>query len=641
MMVKEMWHVVVFAFVGVASCIVALGTGAVGAERPNILWITAEDMSLTLGCWGDTYADTPNIDRLARAGVRYTNTFATAPVCSPVRSCLITGCYATSLGTQRLRSAFPIPKKMRGFPALLRAAGYFCTNNVKTDYNTSNERAIIAASWDECSATAHWRHRPKGRPFFSIFNIMTSHQSRTMVWPYDEFKQKVQSRLEPDRIHDPARAPVPPYYPDTPVVRRTIARFYDCVSVMDQTVGKILKQLHEDGLDDDTIVFYYSDHGSGMPRHKRAVLDSGLHVPMIIHFPQKYQHLAPAAAGKCVDRLVSFVDFPPTVLSLCGVRAPDYMQGVPFLGRFTGKERTYVYGARDRVDEASDVARAVRDKRYLYIRNFMPHVSYNQPSAYPDMSEIRTDLYRMAKLGPTKLSGPQWHYLGPTKPIEELYDSETDPFNIHNLARDPKFEGTLKTMRRQLHAWILATRDLGFLPEEEVWDRLHDDTPYEMAKDPQRYPMRELVRTASLVGTGPNSLPVLVRALESDQAGVRYWAVIGLAALGADAAPARAKLVAALQDPSVAVRIESAGALARLGDTQRSIPVLLRALRGADKNAVLHAARTLELLGDHEAVVTDAMQAARRRAEGGGDLNMFIRFATDAFLSAQRSPSRE
>lgn len=230
----------VFLLVALASCVGVLNRQTAAAEQPNILWITAEDMSPTLGCWGDSYADTPSIDRLARDGVRYTNTFATAPVCSPVRSCLITGCYATSLGTQRLRSTFPIPAMMQGFPALLRAAGYFCTNNVKTDYNTSNEPAIIAASWDECSDKAHWRHRPKGRPFFSIFNIMTSHQSRTMVWPYDQFKQEVQSRLGPNRIHDPKQAPIPPYYPDTPVVRRTIARFYDCVSVMDQTVGKIL-----------------------------------------------------------------------------------------------------------------------------------------------------------------------------------------------------------------------------------------------------------------------------------------------------------------------------------------------------------------------------------------------------------------
>lgn len=637
MMFKIKQRELVFLLVALASCVGVLNRQTAAAEQPNILWITAEDMSPTLGCWGDSYADTPNIDRLARDGVRYTNTFATAPVCSPVRSCLITGCYATSLGTQRLRSTFPIPAMMQGFPALLRAAGYFCTNNVKTDYNTSNEPAIIAASWDECSAKAHWRHRPKGRPFFSIFNIMTSHQSRTMVWPYDQFKQEVQSRLAPHRIHDPKQAPVPPYYPDTPVVRRTIARFYDCVSVMDQTVGKILAQLHEDGLDDDTIVFFYSDHGSGMPRHKRAVLDSGLHVPMIVSFPKKYQHLAPAAAGQIVDRLVSFVDFPPTVLSLCGIQAPDYMQGMPFLGEFSTTERRFIYGARDRVDEAFDLARAVRDKHYLYIRNFMPHLSYNQPSAYSDMSAIRPDLYRVAKGGPTKLSAAQWHYLGPTKPVEELYDVKNDPFNIHNLADKPECKDILGTMRHELRAWIFSTRDLGFLPEEEVWARLNGDTPFDIAKDPSRYPLSELFQTATLVGTGSKSLAALRSALQSDKPGVRYWAVIGLAALGKNAEPAHAQLISALADPSIAVRIESAGVLVRLGDTEQSIPVLIQSLGGSDVSAALHAARTLELLGDHRATVTNAMRAARQRAEGPGDIKMFIRFATDAFLTAQRS----
>ncbi len=624
------------------AVVVLVGTGLRGtiavadaptAKRPNILWITVEDMSPTLGCWGDKYADTPNLDRLAQHGVRYTNTFATAPVCSPVRSCLITGVYATSLGTQRLRSAFPIPARMKGFPALLRAAGYFCTNNVKTDYNTSNEKAIIAASWDECSATAHWRHRRPGQPFFSIFNLMTTHQSRTMVWPYDQFKKKVQSRLAPNRIHDPARAPVPPYYPDTPVVRRTIARFYDCVTVMDQEVGEILAQLHADGLDQDTIVFFYSDHGSGMPRHKRALFDSGLQVPMIIHFPKKYRHLAPAGAGTTVDRLVSFVDFPPTVLSLCGIRAPDYMQGIPFLGPLAGSPRKFIYGARDRIDEAYDLARAVRSKRYLYIHNFMPYLSYNQPSAYPDQSEIQPDLYRMARLGPEKLTAPQWQFLGPNRPVEELYDVQRDPFNVHNLAGDPAFGDTLRSLRQEMVNWIYRTHDVGFLPEEEVWARLDHDTPYDLARDPNRYPIHKLLHAAMLVGSGQKSLPELIKALKSQHSGVRWWAVVGLAALGSNAEPARDALLTALHDPDAAVRIEAAGVLARLGESARAIPVLLQSLRAADKNEVLHAARTLELLGDHRPDITQAMRAARKQAAGKGDLNMFIRFATDTFLA--------
>ena len=206
----------------------------VRAEQPNILWITAEDMSATLGCYGDEYATTPNIDRLAKQSVRYTKAFASAPVCSPSRSCLITGCYPPSLSTQQMRSGFAIPKSMRGFPERLRAHGFYTSNNVKTDYNTGNYADIIKHSWDDSSATAHWRKRPdKAQPFFSIFNLMTTHQSRTMVWPYAKFKTEVQAKLSPGEIHDPAKVPLPPYYPDTPLIRREVARFYDCVTAMD------------------------------------------------------------------------------------------------------------------------------------------------------------------------------------------------------------------------------------------------------------------------------------------------------------------------------------------------------------------------------------------------------------------------
>ena len=324
--------------------------------RPNVLWITAEDISPDLGCYGDAYAATPNIDRLAREGVRYTHAFATAPVCSPARSCLITGLYATSLGTQHLRSLFPIPDEFQGYPAYLRKAGYYCTNNEKTDYNTANERAIIAASWDESSGRAHWRKRPAGQPFFSVFNLMVSHQSRASVWSFEQFEAMISKVLTPAERHDPDRAPVPPYYPDTPTVRRTLARYYDCVTAMDKEVGRILDELAADGLAEDTVVFFYGDNGRGLPRGKRTLYDTGLHEPFIIRFPQKYQHLAPAAPGQTTDRLVSFVDFAATVLSLTGLQPPPYMQGVAFLGPHAGPPREVVYGARDRVDEAYDLS---------------------------------------------------------------------------------------------------------------------------------------------------------------------------------------------------------------------------------------------------------------------------------------------
>jgi len=516
------------------------------ADFPNILWITCEDMSPALGCYGDKYARTPNLDRLARESVRYTRAFATAPVCSPVRSCLITGVFATSMGTQNLRSAFPVPLEIRGFPSYLREAGYYTTNNVKTDYNTSDERRIIESSWDDCSRTAHWRNRGENQPFFSVFNDVTTHQSRTMVWPYEKFKKEVQSRLDPSEIHDPDEAPVPPYYPDTPIVRRTIARFYDCMTVMDKNVGKLLDQLEKDGLAENTIVFFYSDHGSGLPRHKRLLYDSGLRVPLLIRFPEKFRHLAPAPPGSTVNRLVSFVDFPPTVLTLAGLTPPSYMQGKPFLGR-AGLEsgpRIFVAGARDRVDEAYDLARSVRDENFLYIRNFMPHLSYNQPSWYSDQGEIRQEITRLEAEG--KLETPaQKAYAGPTRPLEELYDTEKDPFQIRNLAADPKYYAVVARMRRRLKYWIRKTHDIGFLPECEVARRCEGRTPYEIARDENLYPQKRIVAAAELVGTGEGSLSKQTALLKDDDAGVRYWATVGLHALGEKARPA-AKALAEL-----------------------------------------------------------------------------------------------
>ena len=376
-----------------ALCSVFATTGISG-DKPNILWITVEDMSPVLGAYGDTYATTPKLDAFAKESVRYTNAFAAAPVCSPSRSSLITGMWAPSLGTSQMRSTFPIPLDVKGFPTYLREAGYFTTNQVKTDYNTEDEARLIKESWDESSPAAHWRSaaRKKGQPFFSVINHMVTHQSRSMTWPYAAFQEGVQARLSAEERHDPAKVIVPPYYPDTEITRRDLARFYDCVSVMDAEVGRLLEQLKEDGLAEETIVFFYSDHGSGMPRHKRLLHDSGMKVPLMIRFPEKYKHLAPAAAGETVDRLVTFVDFAPTVLSIAGAPVPEALQGETFLGPEVSPKPEFVYGFRDRVDEVFDLSRSIRSERYLLIRNYMPHLSWMQPEGYSDTSTFRQEL---------------------------------------------------------------------------------------------------------------------------------------------------------------------------------------------------------------------------------------------------------
>ncbi len=626
-----------------AASLILIPSSLVAAERPNILWITAEDMSPTLGCYGDAYAITPNIDRLATHSVRYTHAFATAPVCSPSRSCLITGCYAPSLGTQQMRSAFPIPAFIKGFPSYLREVGYYTTNNVKTDYNTSNWKEIVAASWDESSTTAHWRNRAdKSQPFFSIFNLMTSHQSRTMVWPYEQFVNDIQSRLDADEIHDAAKAPLPPYYPDTPVIRRTVARFYDCVTAMDKEVGAILAQLDEDGLADDTIVVFYSDHGSGMPRHKRALFDSGMHVPLLVRFPEKWKQFAPAASGATTDRLVSFVDFGPTVLSLAGVDIPDYMQGKPFLGEAQSEPREYVFGHRDRVDEVRDLARSVRSKRYLYIRNYMPHLGYNQPTAWPDQGEIRHEFYRLTDR--QTMTDAQWQFAAPTRPVEELYDCENDPLNLENLAESPQRHAILERMRAAHQEHLRASRDLGFLPESEAWNLAAGTTPWQAAHD-GAIQLEPLFLAADAVGTSDES--GLLAMLSSDNAAVRYWAAIGLAAREKISAEAQQKLESALGDDSPAARIEIANALARYGAVDAALPVLVKALRHEDLTVVLHAARTIELLGNAAREAIPAMRQALARAQkirppdtpatvvtsGEQDMAMFIGFSANAFLT--------
>ena len=637
----------------VSILILAITVGSAAAasgDKPNILWITAEDMSPTLGCYGDEYATSPNIDRLATESVRYTHAFASAPVCSPSRSCLITGCYATSLGTQQMRSAFPIPEFMTGFPSVLRKQlDYYTTNNVKTDYNTSNWEKIIAASWNESSDTAHWRKRSdeqKAQPFFSVFNLMTSHQSRSMVWPYEQFQSDVQSRLSAPEKHDPKTVPLPPYYVDTPVVRRELARYYDCVTAMDQEVGRILEQLASDGLADNTIVFFYSDHGSGMPRHKRALFDSGMRVPLLIRFPKKWQHLAPAKPGETLNRLVSFVDFGPTVLSVAGAEISDFMQGQPFLGEADTEPREFIYGHRDRVDEVRDLARSVRDKRWLYIRNYMPHLGYNQPTAWPDLGAIRHEFYRLTD--ERKMTNAQWQFAGPTRPIEELYDCKNDPQNLNNLAGDPEQSERLKAMRRQHRGHLLASHDLGFLPESEARRLFAGSNGWEFTRT------EDLDFSPLIDAAGSRDETLQLANLSSDDASIRYWAAMHYNLATDLPGAARLLLQQLLTDESSAPRIEASNTLIRHGHPEAALKQLIKELASDDLTSVLHAIRTVEILPTPP---TDAIPEVKKliaRCEiirppetpptvvtaGEQDLAMFIMMSAHAFLKkAEGAPS--
>lgn len=614
---------------------------AAPADRPNILWITAEDMSPHLGSYDDAEARTPHLDAFAREAVRYTRAFATAPVCSPARSALITGLYATTLGTQRLRSQFPVPAQVAPFTAALRQLGYRTTNNVKTDYNLADEAAFIRAAWDESSSTAHWRARPAGRPFFAVFNLMTTHQSRSNAWPHEQFEREIGAQLEAAARHDRAKLTLPPYYPDTTETRRTWARYRDCITLMDRQAGKILAELAADGLADDTIVFFFSDHGMGLPRGKRTLYDSGLQVPLLVRVPEKWRHLAPAALpGGTSDALVSFIDFAPAVLRLAGATVPAHLPGRDFLA--TTREtnparpaREFVFGARDRVDEAFDLARSVRDARWLYLRNFMPHLPWMQPEGYSDTSALRRELQQLAAAG--RATGGFARYAAAPRTLEELYDTAADPHQLHNLAADPRHRATLERMRAALRTWQEETHDAGFLTEPQMWALVPTaKTPFAVARDENLYPLARLLQVAATVGV-PAASDQQRSWLRDPHDGIRYWAAVGLRARPTPTAVERDALRPLLEDPSPSVRLEAAAALAAAGERDRALPVLVAGLRDASVAVGLHAARALELLGpsaaDARPAMAERLRLAREQEAAGNDYGMFIRFALESALA--------
>ena len=575
--------------------------------KPNILWITCEDISPYLGCYGDSYAITPNIDKLASEGVLYTKAFATAPVCAPARSCLITGVYATSLGTQHLRSEVKLPEKVKCFPQYLRSAGYYCSNNYKKDYNF-----IDVNVWDESSQQAHWRKRTPGQPFFSVFNFVSTHQGQ-INGPDEEFFAKYSSKLKAEERHEPAKVSLPPYYPDTEFVRKIWARYYDLITFMDKQVGDLLSQLQTDGLADNTIVFFFSDHGMGIPRFKRTLYDTGLNVPLIIRFPERYQDISPVEPGQKTDSLVSFVDFAPTVLSLAGLPIPGYMQGRAFLGPKAGAPREYVFGAASRVDEVYECSRCVRDKRYKYIRNYMPHLPYVQPSEYPDRAEIMKEL-RQA-VAEDELSQAQKLFWASTKPVEELYDTFADPHEINNLADYPQHRSILRRLRKVHRTWMLQMRDTGLLPEAEMHIRAEGSTPFEIARDFRKYPQRRIFNAADLVGKGPENIPKLIKLLSDSDSAARYWAAVAISALGSEGESVVDALSPLLKDSSPNVRFAAAGALCKLDLCEDALPVLAEGLEDPREEVVLYAAREIQGIGEKAKPIVAQIKQAHARCK--------------------------
>ncbi|MEK3910279.1 sulfatase-like hydrolase/transferase [Paenibacillus sp. FSL H7-0331] len=437
-------------------------------DRPNILWISLEDTSPRFGCYGDTLARTPFIDELAAAGTVYSNAFAVAGVCSPSRSAIITSMYPTAIGAHHMRTehvnkftpelptpyfAVP-PAHVKTFTEYMRAEGYFCTNNWKTDYQFPSP----LTAWDEDGREAHWRHRETGQPFFAVFNHVLTHESS--MWG-DMIRKAYYPDMATDRplITDPDQVKLPPYLPDTPKIRESIARYYDLIAEADKFVGALLRQLEEDGLADNTIVFLWSDHGEGLPRAKRWPYDAGIRVPLIVRWPGVME------PGQVNDTLVSLIDLGPTVLSLAGAAMPSHLQGQPFLGAHA-KSRDYIFATRDRYDESYDMVRAARDKRYKYIRNYYPEKPYLQWIQFSHQHPAFQELWRLELSG--QLEGDQRLLMQNTRPVEELYDCVNDPYEMRNLAVDPSYRVDLERLRTVLDDWRDKYDVWGDIPEERM-----------------------------------------------------------------------------------------------------------------------------------------------------------------------------
>ncbi len=431
------------------------------SKRPNILWISCEDISANLGCYGDDYARTPNLDQLAREGVRFDRAFTPAGVCAVVRSGIITGLYPPSLGSQHMRSRIVLPEGVRCFPEYLREAGYFCTNKSKTDYQFEPPKSV----WDR-QGNSHndWRDRAEGQPFFSVINLTCSHESQ--IRHGEKTHAAILERLSIDQRHDPDEAGkyLPPIYPNTPESRKDWAWYADNISEMDRQAGLVLQQLEEDGLADNTIVVFWSDHGRGLPRGKRWIYDSGVHVPVIVRWPGN------VAAGSVRDDLVSTQDLSPTMLSLAGVEVPDYMQGRVFLGKDQQPDPEFLFFHRDRMDEVYELMRAARDDRFKYIRNYNVHRTYAQDIEYMNKMPTLVDLRGMNATG--KLNFPQSNFFRNRKPLEELYDLEKDPHETVNLAWMPEHAERIAKMRAALEKWQDEIVDLGFVQEAVMMEEM-------------------------------------------------------------------------------------------------------------------------------------------------------------------------
>lgn len=585
------------------------------AQQPNILWITIEDTSPQfIGSYGNSHASTPVMDRFTQEGVQFTNAFSTGTVCSPSRSAIITGVKTYELGTGNHRSNYALPSEIKGFPFYLKQAGYYVTNNSKTDYNVANEKAFIAEAWDESSGKAGWWKRAEGQPFFAVFNYNESHQSRTMTNPYEWYVKEVLEQLpEEERIGEDD-FDMPPFYRDSPAMRKQMARVYNSLKLTDNRIGELISRLETDGLLEETIIFIYADHGEGMPRGKTNGINFGYRVPFTIWFPPKYRHLSPWGTATRTGELLSFEDLAPTMIALAGGKVPEYMKGRVLMGDDRDTEVDRLFLSADRSDNGIDLVRTVTDGRYVYSRNFMPFMPEARYIRYMEIGDIKQLMrqdYESGVLDPLQKS-----LFEPRQP-EVLYDIANDPWETNNLINDLAYQSVVEKLRAALDAHILERKDVLFLPELELEKISKSSTPYGFRQEDSNYPIKEVYAVAKLSGFRGNE--VMLQQLEYLETGnelQRYWAAMGLRAQEKELLlPVADRLAKSLADDYPPVAITTAAILYELNQSQEAEALLKASVLSEDKHLALMAINFLLYTADKSPFIDVVTQVYEREGE--------------------------
>jgi len=601
-MLSDRYYLLITAFLVLLINTPAVLASETDVARPNILWIVSEDNSPLIGAYGNTYATTPNIDKLAKKSIVYDNAFANSPVCSPTRSSIITGMHANAIGTGNMRSRNKIPDFVKPYTYYLRAAGYYATNDSKTDYNYATAdipdgKILLESTWTEIDSklwdVGDYSNRKAGQPFFHIYNIMASHE-------YNVHNSGAKTK------HIPKDITLPPYHPDTAEIRADWALYYDSISNMDSLVGEKLAELKAAGELENTIIFYYSDHGGVIARSKRFVYDTGTKIPFIVHVPDKFKHLVNTSMASRTDQMIDTVDLAPSLLHLAGIEKPVHMQGHNIFSAAIEHAKKYNYLYRGRMDERIDLVRALRDKKYKYIRNYMPHRSTGQHLSYLwNAQSIRSWQQECLNKRCNKTQQQFWQLKAP----EELYDIESDPWEVNNLAKNPNYSTILSSMRETLKEKNRRYKDIGFIPEGELAKRTQDMTAYQLVRQPS-FPINQVIETAEIASLGEEKyIELMINRLTHQEAAVRYWAAVAFTVLKEQALPAKDLLLARLNDSSADVQIAAAEALSNLGYQKKSLTILMKYIEHGSPMVQLHAANVLEVMGNKAKPVAKELRA--------------------------------